>query len=473
MTMTQFKRFCIGISGVCLAILAGCSESAGTQGAAIPETLIAASGNPGPQFLHLSDIHFDPTADGVGDQLAAQPVEQWQAILEGVANQQLSNNTNGRTDSNYFLMKSALDQAKLQGPYDFIVYTGDYLPHRFSQGLPSGVVTPGQIELFKAKTVAFINAQIAARFGKTPVIAALGNNDAAGGDYDLQPGEPFLAAVAAQLPVIANDPAATASFKQSGSYLASPAGQPFDFLVLSVFWSASYPDQTRNCSSGGGSTAGKAQLNFLESALKGRSASSRPLLLVMHIPPGMDGYNSQRHGDPYHEWCEALDYDGEFQRITAQYRGVLSLGFAGHTHMDEFRVLSSSGQPYLGLRVGPSVTTWNGNNPGFTAMSYDPTSGAISDYRVYWLTNVAAGITPKQAIWQREYAFTAAYGAGGYTPAKLQQIAAAFEAGNGPERTAFTQYFKVSQPMPSGWRYYACATNQFDDSGYASCAARQ
>ena len=433
------------------------------------ETFVTVSGAAKPQFLHLSDIHFDPTADGLGDQLAASPVSQWQAILENAPNQQLSNNRNGRTDSNYFLMKSALDAAKAQGPYDFIVYTGDYLPHRFKNGTPRGISSPAQLESFKAKAVAFINAQIASRFGTAPVIAALGNNDAATGDYRLRPGEPFLADVAAQLPVIATDPAALSSFKQGGYYLASPAGLPYDFLVLSVFWSSSYPDQTPFCGQSA-NAAGKAQMAFLDQALQARSATSRPLMLVMHIPPGMDGFASQTQNTAKHEWCAAFDYDDDFERITAQYPGKLAVGLAGHTHMDEFRVLSSKTGPYLALRVGPSITTWNGNAPAFTTMSYDPASGAIADYSVFRLTNFDQQITPKQALWAHEYSFNAAYGPGGYTPTKLGQIAATFETGTGPARTAFTSYFRAGPAMPSNWRYYACATNQFDDAAYQTCA---
>ncbi len=95
---------------------------------------------PSGQFLHLSDIHFDPFAEpALVSQLSAAPVDQWEAILQGSAQ---NPETDNKQDSNYALIVSALKEAKTAGNYDYIVYTGDYLSHRFMRNVSDYISDP-------------------------------------------------------------------------------------------------------------------------------------------------------------------------------------------------------------------------------------------------------------------------------------------------------------------------------------------
>ncbi|WP_298467818.1 metallophosphoesterase [uncultured Erythrobacter sp.] len=468
--MSFRKSLGVALATFSAAILASCSggnDEMAVEGL-LDETEVEAASAPTltGKFLHLSDIHFDPTADGFGPKLAkAKSVDEWKTILKPAEAFPMSNNNSGRRDSNYGLMISALDEAKKQGPYDFIVYTGDYLPHYFIQGKPSDISDTD----FKAGSIALVNGLIKDRFGDTPLIAALGNNDAAPGDYLLQQNSDFLDQVGQSIPVVKGDAAATKSFKAGGNYLVSPPNLPVDFLVLSVFWSHEYPGQTRHCGRHP-ATAGNAQMKFLTDTLGNRTDTDRPLMLVTHIPPGMDGFSSRKNSEARHQWCEDHDYLSDFLSAVSGSKDDFAMAFAGHTHMDSFRVLSDQSSPYLAMRIGPAVTTWNGNAPSFTVMDYNTTDGAVSDYNVYTLTNVDDNVPAAKATWSKEYSFASAYGSGGYTAKKLASVADSIETGTGSDYTAFTTYYKAEPGMPRQWRYFACATNELSDSAYNSCA---
>ena len=473
--MKTFKTGWMVLAIIALA-LGGCSEAMAdnaedTTGDITASTTGATSTG---KFLHLSDIHFDPTVDGVGLKLAQEKdVSKWKGILEAAGadkaemshNQRFGSQTD-RRDSNYALVLSALDEAKKQGPYDFIVYTGDYLPHFFRGAAPSD---SDERIAFKANTIAFINGMIAERFGDTPLIAALGNNDAGDGDYNLKQNSPFLADVADDIPVVAASSAATKSFEEGGNYLVSPPGLPFDFLVLSVFWSHEYPGQTRDCGGHSGQ-AGRDQMTFFRNAISGRDGSDRPIMLVMHIPPGMDGFKSQETGSARHQWCGDFNYLTDFMGDASTNKSVFAMGFAGHTHMDSFRVMNDGSSPYLPIRIGPAVTTWNGNAPAFTVFDYDSTNGTVTDFSVFTLTNVGSGIPPSQANWSREYRFGKEYGSGGFTAAKIDALAQSIQTGRGTSYDAFNAYYKARPGTLNNWSYYACAIDEFGDKPFRDCA---
>ncbi len=414
---------------------------------------------PSGHFLHLSDVHFDPFADHtLVAQLIKQPVDHWQTILQSSAYKQPE--LGPSRDSNYPLLALTLSEAAKAGPYDYVVLTGDYLSHGFVPQLASYTSDPAVQRDFTAKTVSFVNLMVAQTFPKAPLIATLGNNDSDCNDYQLTPGADILAPVGADLPVIAGDPAALADFTAGGYYLTPhPTVPKVDFIVLSIFWSHKY---TNAC--GNGADPAQAQLNWLSSKLAQEAASGRRAILLMHIPPGIDGFSTYRaKGSKIAtEWT----YDGKlldaFVKLTGQYRAQLIGGFAGHTHMDEFRVVADA-KPIVAIRMAPSVTPWDGNPPAFTVVDYDPSDGATIDYAVSRYSN---GKIPF------EYRYSAVYGLKRYDAASVAALAQRILS-DPATRVSFGKYYAAGGSTPAAkagsWQYFGCALSALGVNAYRSC----
>src|SRR5262249_4645894 len=211
-------------------------------------------------------------------------------------------------------------------------------------------------EGFVIKALQFVDRMLAQSFPGVPLISTLGNNDSTCGDYMLAPNSAMLIALGRDLPVVARDPQALRDFAIGGFYVTPhPTVPKHDIIVLSdVFWSHSYRD---NCDPNGGDP-GAAELGWLEWTLYQQKLAGRSASLVMHIPPGIDAYSSSRGACPASTrgfW--QVPYAERFLALAAAYKDVLRGSYAGHTHMDDFRVVpDAGGAPILATRIAPAVS---------------------------------------------------------------------------------------------------------------------
>ena len=409
--------------------------------------------------LLISDVHFDPLADpAIVRQLIASPVAQWDAIFRS---SQLKSLSPYGSDTNYRLLSSTLDAAAAQAPFDYVIFTGDALRHNFAQAFVAAGGTSDQFPAFAAETEAFVIQQLQNRL-KVPVLAALGNNDSSCGDYQIPPNSPFLAATADQLTVLASSPEAKSTFRLGGFFsIAHPTVANQDIVVLNdVFWSTSY----KICTAGTGDP-GEAELQWFGWKLYTATLLHRGVTLVMHIPPGMDAYNSARGGcqKPVAFW--QAKYATEFSTLMSTYSGVVQLAFAGHIHMDDFRV-STTSPPSLPLRITPAVSPIFKNNPAFSVMTYNLTTASVSDITTFFIP-LSSG-TP---AWSKEYQFDSAYGVSSFSAANLSTVAAAIKSGDGARRK-FENNYAVSTPSPidpSNFLFYSCAQTHVTAASYGDC----
>jgi hypothetical protein len=409
------------------------------------------------KFLHLSDIHFDPFADPtLVVQLSNAPVDQWEAILQTSSNQTPAS---GKKDSNYALLKSALTQAAQAGDYDYIVYTGDYLSHGFVDQPPLFIRDPAKQKAFAAQTVAFVNWMIAKYYPGKTLIATLGNNDSNCYDYRLTPGGDIMPGVEASLPVVANDPAALADFEAGGYYRTPhPTLANVDFLVLSIFWS----DSWKNKCGTGSADPRAAQMQWLGKKLADAQQNGRRAIILMHIPPGMDAFSSYKARGPGKTmWTSDGKMLGQFQALASQYKAQLIDGFAGHTHMDEYRVIADTA-PIMAIRMGPSVTPSNGNRPAFTVVNYDTTDGSATDYSVSSYDAING--------WTAYSSFTTLYGFKRYSAANLQKLAELILGDPGTANDFAGRYATGNYtPASANTIYFGCALTALTPYDYASC----
>jgi sphingomyelin phosphodiesterase acid-like 3 len=419
--------------------------------------------------LLVSDVHLDPLADpAIVKQLIAAPVEQWEAIFESSQVKSLS--TFG-ADTNYPLFSSTLAAMTAQAPLDYVMFTGDALRHNFSQAFATAGGTADQYPEFAAKTEAFVIEELQNKL-KVPMLAVLGNNDSSCGDYAIPPDSPFLAGLANQLKVLDISPEAKTTFQLGGYFsIPHPTVANQEIIALNtVFWSTSYKSCVPNSID-----PGEAEMDWLRWKLYSAKLLHHGVTLVMHIPPGMDAYNSS------HSQCQTpvqfwrTGYLTEFNSLMSTYSDVVRLAFAGHIHRDDFRV-SSAYPPSLPLRITPSVSPIYDNDPGFSVMTYNLTTAAVSDITTFFLALPAQPQSSQTATsgtpsWSKEYQFSSAYGVSSFNAANLSSIAAAIRSGSAAKAT-FEGDYAVSAPSPinaSNFWFYSCAQTSFTPASYSDC----
>jgi sphingomyelin phosphodiesterase acid-like 3 len=412
------------------------------------------------RVLLISDIHLDPLADpSILKRLIAAPVARWTSIFRSSQRQSFS--TYG-SDPNYPLVSSALRAAAAQGPFDYVVFTGDALRHDFSSAFVAAGGASSQFPAFAVKTEVFVTRELQREF-RVPVLSAIGNNDSNCGDYQIPPNSPFFAALADQLTVLMKFPAAKATFQFGGFFsVPHPRIANQDIIVLnSVFWSTSYS----SCAPNAGDP-GAAELDWLSWKLYAAKILHRGVTLVMHIPPGIDAFSSSRGancGNAVPFWPDR--YSTRFSALMQAYSDVVQLAFAGHTHMDDFR-LSASKTRALPWRITPAISPLFNNNPGFSVLFYDLKTAAVSDFTSFFIS--LSSPTPQ---WGKEYQFSVTYGVGAFNADSLGTVAAGIRSGD-PALRIFEDNYAVSAPSPissSNWPYYSCAPTEFTETNYTNC----
>jgi sphingomyelin phosphodiesterase acid-like 3 len=422
---------------------------------------------PAATFVSLSDLHFNPFYDPtLVPKLVAADVGEWPALF---ASSQVTAPSAYGADVNDPLLVSTLAGLRSFAPDpDFVLITGDFLGHDFSQLFQqeSPDKSPQAYRRFVRKTLEFLTARLTAVFPGKPVIPAVGNNDDFCGDYAIEPRGPFLSMLREVWePLLGGRPGTFArTFPIGGFYsLPHPTVPKLRVVVLNtVFFSRKY----KNACGEGGDPAG-FELGWLEATLDAAARDGERVWLIFHIPPGIDVYATLGNGvcpsTPVPLWG-ADDATGFFQ-VLADNGGLIAAAFAGHTHMDEMRL-----PPSMSFLHGtPAVSPIFGNNPGFQVFSYLRSSGELLDERTYFLNLVAPVPAPR---WELEYGFQQAYGQTGYDGAALRSVRDSV-ASSAEVRDRYMTFYPMGSYQSSAdkanWRAYWCGIDHFTPADFASC----
>jgi len=432
----------------------------------------AAPAPPAGTFLSISDIHFDPFYDqSLVPKLEQAEVEEWKEIFAG--SQVTAVSTYG-SDVNYPLLRSTLAALRSADPQpDFILISGDFLGHGFNKYFQkqTGNLGTEVYQSFVRKTIGFVALQLREAFPGVPIYPALGNNDSYCGDYQTEPAGPFLAALREIWRPLIGSAAGTfdETFPLGGFYSVPHPTVPRQRIVVlsSIFFSPKYQNA---CGSAGDPAA--LQLGWLAYTLQRAALTGETVWIVEHIPPGIDVFSTlyAKGGtcqtNPVPLWqAEALS---SYQQILAAAPGTVAASFAGHTHIDDFRLPAGVGF----VHGTPAVSPIYNNNPGFQVFTYDRASGALADFRTYYLDVSAAEGTP----WAMEYDFQQTYNQSAYNAATLQSVQQAIV--NDPVvRGLFLTYYPVRSQKgsidPQSWKAYACGITSSTPADFASCYCTQ
>ena len=449
--------------------------------------------------MALSDIHFNPLADPtLFTSLEAADASGWQSIFE---NATVTPPSTFGQDTNYPLLVLTLASVKQNlGASPVVIYSGDMLGHLLPEWFCALYSSPqlpltnppaacsldstgtAAMQKFLDKTVLFVSMQIRAAVGNVPVIFVPGNIDTYS-PYGTGPDATFLSDNANTFYTqLLNSSVDSASFQSSfttlGSYSAPLLGSKVLVIALdsNPFAQSPYLPPLDPY----------AELTWLDSQLASAQAAGQKVWLIMHVPPGANttataqnkanGVAPYPQGDDEAAMMWEPQYQIEFLQILAKYPGLIAMGITGHTHMDEFRVLST-GDVLYGV---PGISPVFGNNPAFKIFTMAQATEMPMDYQSF---NYDLTASPAPAEFNSLYAFSAAYGASPNTSleSSLQQLYPQLTP-TAPGTASFIHYYDSgnASTIPvlnvpwnmintGNWSFVSCGFSQMDEQAYVDC----
>lgn len=432
-------------------------------------------------FVLVSDFHFDPfDPPGLAKTLAGIDPADWPSHFSTAADQAFS--SYGK-DTNHALLASsltALSSAAATADADFVVVPGDLLSHEFEKKAAAALEAPttsDTVRRFAANTTVFVADQLAAAFAGKPVIIALGNNDSACGDYEIEPGGGYLGATRDTVRRLAGADLVASDFDTTyaaGGYYAVRHPTLDNTLVLvvnDVLWSAKYQDACGK----DGIEAGEAELKWVADRLAEQKAVGGKVWLVHHIPWGIDPYSTV-HAKA--DTCAARTvpflrepFASRFLDLMRTYSDIIDTSLSGHIHYDTYRLLlDGEAHPIEVDKVAPAISPIFGQNPGFQLWTYDGESGLPTDFSTVYLANLTEASTSTPGVWRKEYTFTEAFGQPRYS---ADAIAAIWKdlATPGAVQDRFRKFYNVSHGAldEDTLSAYSCAIGDLDSPPFQTC----
>lgn len=489
--MRSVWRNCVlrGVAVVCF--LGGCAAATGLAARGQSANQREGSGESAVQALFVSDIHFDPFRDPAKvERLVAAPVAEWKTILAGpdVADgearfAQLQQACHARgEDTSYRLFASSLAAMRIRAAgARFVIVSGDLMAHSFSCKYAAlfPKAAPEDYRTFTEKTLKFVLASLRRSVPGVPVYAALGNNDSDCGDYQLDLNSAFLGAEADEFThgfAAADRAEAIRTFAMGGYYSVSlpPPLKRTRLLVLDdIFLSGRYT----TCGGKEDSAPGAAQIAWLAQQLREARSKNEKVWVVAHIPPGVDPYSTATNGKDICEGNKPTMFlsSEDLPATMARFGDVIRLAIFAHTHMDEVRLLEPADGDARGAGVAikmiPSISPINGNDPAFTVATIAPATATMKDYRVIAASNKTGADTK----WAEKYDFAKTYAEPNFSAASVRDLIGRLSAGRGAADGAsqsYIQNYDVGQRVPElglVWPLYVCALKNEEASGFQSC----
>lgn len=448
------------------------------------------------QVVTVSDLHFNPLYDAtLFSQLENDPTTaQWVSIFKTSSK---TTPSVGGADTNYPLLALTLTSMKQNmSSSPVVLFTGDVLGHNIPQNFCNayyGSLTPPQsppsncatdlnspsgaaMQQFINNIFTFVATQIRAVVGNVPVIYAPGNIDTYGPGFG--PDSNFLSANAGTvysklLNSGVNQQAFLNTFTLDGYYAVEPLGAK----LLIVGLNTNLFVQTNPFVP---STApGYAELSWLDSQLSSAQAAGQKVWILMHVPPGANSQGIAQvaavpsdvdESDVSMMWDAGLQ--ATFLQKLAKYPGVVTLMLAGHTHMDEFRILPTGDV----LEQLPGISPCFGNNPAYKVLTVSQSTFTPTDYQSF-----DYDLATMPAQFGTLYQFSAVYGAQGTLGRSLGQLYPelasdqnkrdAYELlyGSGTESANPVTFAPWNPINDVNWPIFACTIGDANESDYLKC----
>ena len=412
----------------------------------------------------FSDVHFNPFYDpALFPALNSADPGGWADIF---STSSITAPSSWGADTNFPLLALTMSSIRQQaGGGPWVVFTGDLLGHNFAETFFGLSVSQdlAAMQAFADKTVSFVMDQVRASVGDVPVLFAVGNADS----YDgVAPEAGFLSNTAELyytkfLNGRADHSAFLETFTRGGYYSADLPGTDLTVIALNTLMlTGEDPGVTESDVT--------AQLDWFEAALVSVEIAGRKAWLLMHAPPGavISQTAGLLDGQGYLAGAEMMwqaPYQVSFLEIVARHRGVLKMTFAGHTHMDEYRIMSDSI-----CHVSPGISPCFGDNPAYKVFAYSNFSLEAVDYISL---NYDLAAMPGQ--FNCFYAFSSAYSKQGLLDASMTQLYPELAAG-GAKQSLYREYYysglTPANPITdANWRVYWCGIGNMGQQELIDC----
>jgi sphingomyelin phosphodiesterase acid-like 3 len=442
----------------------------------------------------VSDVHFDPFHDPAKvQQLIESPVSQWDSILsapaspnqsQAFASLQQSCGARG-VDTPYALLESSLQAMRAQQPNArFVTVSGDLIAHAFScryTTLFAGS-TQSDYQDFVLKTLSFVMRELRAAFPSIPIYASLGNNDTACGDYRLDPESDFLVKtgriVAEGLPSPQKQQALRV-FAKGGYYsikMEAPMHNTRLIVINDIFLSPKYS----TCAGKVDSVGAAAEIEWLQEQLGDARRLGQRVWVMGHIPPGVDPYSTVAKIKNVcgNETPEMFLSSDKLADLLIEYADVIRLGIFAHSHMDEMRLLErtdrgahGSFEHSVAIKVVPSISPVDGNNPSFIVAQVNRSSAVLLNYQLIAASN-QTGIA---AAWTREYDYDQTYNETQFSPSTVKELITEFVNDRGAKTKDSQNYIRYyfvgdrSSELKPFWPQYVCALANHTAKTFSAC----
>lgn len=252
------------------------------------------------------------------------------------------------TDSDTTLFLSEV--RSVAGKFPFIIMPGDFLSHRPTHDTGSMI-----------KTFSYIIDQVQKTDTGAIILPALGNNDC---ETHNTPDRPTYRVFYNSMLKRIDKNGSIAKTFLAGGYYAYTRGD-FSIIMLNTLFCAFGPEQDA-----------VKEIGWLGSTLQDDLRENKKVWLVYHVPPGIDRYT----GNP--SWYTGVQQ--MYLDTIKKYAAIIKFQLAGHTHMDDCRLITDSGKLISYIAITPGLDSRNGNNPAYQVMHYNGPEKTINEVSTWY-----------------------------------------------------------------------------------------
>jgi len=158
----------------------------------------------------------------------------------------------------------------------------------------------------------------------------------------------------------------------------------------------------------------QTQFDWLTQTLQNSETNGEKVIIIGHIPSGQSIISNY------------TTYAIEYVKIVNRFQNIVVGQFYGHTHDDQFEVMTDeSGDPTGVIYIAPSVTTFTYHNPAFRIYDYDQQFQML-DYHQF-IANLTLANQLDKPTWFLEYSAISEYGMKDMTAQSFLNLAKRFE----------------------------------------------